>query len=46
MDYIILTDGIPSGLTAKVKEYIKMGWKPQGGITTDRVFGFAQAMVK
>ena len=31
MDYQILTSSSPSGLTQKVNEHIKEGWKPVGG---------------
>lgn len=46
MDYMILTSELPSKLSDMVKKYIEAGWKPQGGIATSEIFGFAQAMVK
>jgi hypothetical protein len=31
MEYRILTSGSPSGLSTKVGEFIKDGWRPVGG---------------
>lgn len=45
MTYNIL-EGPFYTLIAKVNEYIKKGWKPQGGVLTAHEGQFYQAMVK
>ena len=52
MEYTILIVNTLSGLERKVNEYIKQGWRPQGGITLQRNMQFNnvefyfQAMIK
>lgn len=31
MDYKIITSSTPEGITSKVNDHIKIGWKPLGG---------------
>jgi hypothetical protein len=46
MDYKILKDSIPIGLEIKVRDYMKKGWTPTGGVVIDAVFGYMRALVK
>lgn len=46
MDYIILKGNTPTELSEQVKDWMTRGWTPQGGVATDVVFKYIQAMVK
>jgi hypothetical protein len=47
MEYMILYDASPEGLSDKVNAYIKEGWRPLGGVAiTSSFWQYAQAMVR
>ena len=45
-EYIVVIEWQLSKLEDKVNRYIEDGYYPQGGVSTDRVGNFTQAMVK
>lgn len=52
-DYCVVTESNADKIQVKVKELIKQGWKPQGGLSMTSVGSghqstpiFAQAMIK
>ncbi|MCX7550276.1 DUF1737 domain-containing protein [Xanthomarina sp. F2636L] len=46
MEYKIVQENLIIGLSNKVNEEIRKGWKPQGGVNFRRTEGFFQAMIK
>jgi hypothetical protein len=48
MEYIILSEISEVHLEQRVKDYIKKGWRPQGGVSFgfDNRARFCQAMIK
>ena len=47
LEYTIVRSDSSFDLSKTVNEYIRRGWKPQGGVAVDIAFGsFYQAMVK
>ena len=47
VEYIILSAPSSSDLAKKVNDFIRVGWKPQGGVClTGDAYGFYQSMVK
>lgn len=45
-DYDVITESSTEALARKVLEAIREGWIPQGGVATDRLGRFLQAIVK
>jgi Domain of unknown function (DUF1737) len=47
MEYIILYASSAEELIKEVNTYIKLGWRPQGGVAiTSTTWQYAQAMVR
>jgi len=49
MEYTIISESTQSSLCNKIAIYIKLGWRPQGGVAMSTSFGindFYQAMIK
>lgn len=45
-DYDVIAESSPAALARKVWEAIQQGWIPQGGMSTDRLGQYLQAIVK
>jgi hypothetical protein len=47
MEYTVIEEDVLSTLIAKVNEYVRNGWQPQGGISMATDWrNYAQAMIR